>query len=104
MLGDDTTGKEMILVSFVMHSDSRATALPQAVTSFVVGTAIGKMWSKFIRVAEDVRDDKRPRHKRAIASKRDALYDWVEERVGCMLSSLSQAKDNGDGCIKATIT
>mmetsp|Transcript_29820 Transcript_29820/g.65640 ORF Transcript_29820/g.65640 Transcript_29820/m.65640 type:complete len:548 (-) Transcript_29820:244-1887(-) len=105
VLGDDAeTAKEMILVSFVMHSDARATALPQSITSFVVGTAIGTMWSKFIRVAEDVRDDKRPRHKSAITSKRDVLYDWVEERVGCMLSSLSQAKDNGDGCSKGAIT
>lgn len=89
--GDDEAVKDMILVSFSMHSDPRAASLPQSLTSFVVRTAIGTMWSKFIKVAEDIRDDKRPRHKRAIESKRGLLYDWVEKRVKCMLALLGHA-------------
>ena len=34
-----------------------------------------------LNIAEQVRDGKRPVHADLIASKREELYDWVEERA-----------------------
>jgi hypothetical protein len=42
---------------------------------------IGTLWGAFIRVAEEVREGKRPIHAEVIAQKRAALYDWIEERA-----------------------
>jgi hypothetical protein len=42
-----------------------------------------------LHVAEDVRNGKRPMHKKAIDAKRE-LYDWIEERAAVMINNLEK--------------
>jgi hypothetical protein len=51
------------------------------------------MWAMLLNVAEDVRDDKRPDHKTAIAAKAD-LYQWIKERTEFMQSSMNESDDH----------
>jgi len=79
--GESSADEHMLLVSFLMYVDSKINFLPQSLINFVVRTVIGRMWEKFLTVAEDVKAGRRPRHAEAIAAKRESLYDWVEQRV-----------------------
>ena len=54
-------------------------------------TTLARPFSQFLRVAEEVRDGRRPLHADAISKKRGELYDWVEERAGVMLESLGSS-------------
>ena len=45
------------------------------------------MWCMLLRVAEGIRDDKMPEHKKAIATK-TSLYKWVEARTRLMMDRL----------------
>ena len=76
-----SSDEHMLLVSFLMYVDSKINFLPQSLINFVVRTVIGRMWEKFLTVAEDVKAGRRPKHAEAIAAKRESLYDWVEQRV-----------------------
>lgn len=76
--------KNMILVTFVAFVDAKVQFLPQSVINFVVRTVIGRMWDRFLNVAQDIRDGRRPEHMEAIAKKRGMLYDWVDDRVKAM--------------------
>mmetsp|Transcript_19953 Transcript_19953/g.28072 ORF Transcript_19953/g.28072 Transcript_19953/m.28072 type:complete len:189 (-) Transcript_19953:47-613(-) len=80
---------EKILVSFSMCVDPKMKFLPQSFLNFIMRTAIGTIWKMFLRVAEDVKNGKRPEHAKAIERKRETLYDWVDERVNKMLSSMN---------------
>ena len=77
----ENNDEHMLLVSFLMYVDSKINFLPQGLINFVVRTVIGRMWEKFLTVAEDVKAGRRPKHAEAIAAKRESLYDWVEQRV-----------------------
>lgn len=77
----ENSDEHMLLVSFLMYVDSKINFLPQGLINFVVRTVIGRMWEKFLTVAEDVKAGRRPKHAQAIAAKRESLYDWVEHRV-----------------------
>lgn len=83
---DSAGGQEdLVLVTFSFSIDPKLR-IPQTLINFFVRTAIGHLWGMFLRVAEDVKDGKRPAHSEAIESKREALYDWVQERTAVMLS------------------
>lgn len=84
---------DIILVSFCMVSDAKNAVLPRSFILFVLKTALGKMWNKLMKVAEDVRDGKRPEHKDAIIKKRGTLYDWVDGRANLMFSLFRSARD-----------
>lgn len=84
--GDD---EDLIMTSFQSSIDSKLNTLPKPLLNFVLRQAFGMMWSMLLRVAEEVRDGKRPEHAKAIADKRDVLYNWVDERVGLMLETKS---------------
>lgn len=77
----------LVLLTFTFCVDPHLAVLPKSLLNFFLRTAMGRMWSMFLDVAEDVRDEKRPAHNEAIAKKREALYDWVEERTRVMLGS-----------------
>eukprot|EP00816_Leptocylindrus_hargravesii_P004794 CAMPEP_0196825804 /NCGR_PEP_ID=MMETSP1362-20130617/93265_1 /TAXON_ID=163516 /ORGANISM="Leptocylindrus danicus, Strain CCMP1856" /LENGTH=364 /DNA_ID=CAMNT_0042206295 /DNA_START=4875 /DNA_END=5969 /DNA_ORIENTATION=- len=81
----DGDGEDLIMTSFQSSIDSKLNTLPKPLLNFVLRQAFGMMWSMLLRVAEEVRDGKRPEHAKAIAAKREVLYDWVDERVGLML-------------------
>ena len=99
--GSKRDGEDMLLASFLMYLDSKVPFLPQTVINFIVRTVIGKMWEKFLLVADDVKEGRRPRHSDAIAAKRECLYNWVDERVDFMLTSRSNPEDTDDGSAAA---
>jgi hypothetical protein len=79
--GDDN---DQVLVTFSFAVDPKLR-IPQSLINFFVRVAIGHLWGMFLRVAEDVKEGKRPAHSKAIAAKREALYEWIEERARVML-------------------
>jgi len=46
------------------------------------------MWYMFLKVAEDIRADKRPQHSEVIAAKREEIYDWVDKRIEDMFATI----------------
>jgi len=70
-----------ILVTFGFEVDPKLDLIPNWLLNFIVRTVIGSLWGAFIRVAEEVRDGKRPIHAKAIEAKRAHLYDWIDERI-----------------------
>ena len=99
--GAEDDDEHMLLVSFLMYVDSKINFLPQSLINFLVRTVIGRMWEKFLTVAEDVKAGKRPRHAEAIAAKRACLYDWVEQRVE---SLFEKHRSNHGGDVTSGIT
>lgn len=73
--------RDDILTTFGFTVDPKLEYIPTWLLNFIVRTVIGTLWGAFIRVAEEVRDGKRPIHADVIAQKRAVLYDWIEERV-----------------------
>lgn len=74
-------GEGLILLTCVMYIDPKIAFVPQAFLNFATRTAIGSVWRMILRIAEEVRDGKRPAHADLIKEKREELYDWVEERA-----------------------
>lgn len=91
---DQLVNDDLILVTFAFVADAKMTLLPRSFLNFVLRTAIGMAWNKFLKLAEDVRDGKRPQHSAAIKEKRGTLYDWVEARVQQMLAKFRNATCN----------
>ncbi|KAL7513595.1 hypothetical protein ACHAXN_010853 [Cyclotella atomus] len=77
---------DLVLVTFSFSVDPKLR-IPQTLINFFVRTAIGHLWGMFLRVAEEVKDGKRPAHSKAIDKKREMLYNWVDERAAVMLES-----------------
>jgi len=92
---DNKNEEPMILVSFKMFCDPHLTGIPSRVLNFITRTVVGQIWQMLLRVAESVRDGKRPGHKLAIEEKPD-LYRFVRERVDVMLSQLQEERDNDE--------
>jgi hypothetical protein len=86
---------DMILVCMTIHVDAKLSYVPQTLINFVTRTVLGRMWTSLLRVAQDVRDGKRPQHIDAIMAKRESLYDWVEERVKVMLLTINSREPVG---------
>jgi len=85
----DQQSDEKVLVTCSFRVDPRVRYIPQPLINFAVRTAIGTLWNMLLKVAEDVRDGKRPAHSDAIGKKRESLYDWAERRVNVMILLLS---------------
>ena len=49
------------------------------------------MWAMFLTVAEEIRAGNRPQHAQVIASKREEIYDWVEQRIEAMFANLDNS-------------
>ena len=81
----DNDNDNLIQVSFFITYDTIYFQIPEALLNFLLRVAAAKMWKKFLRVAEDIRDGKRPQHMDIIESKRSTLYDWVDQRVEMLL-------------------
>lgn len=79
--------QDLVLVTVLFSIDPKLR-VPQSLINFFVRTAIGHLWGMFLRVAEDVKEGKRPCHKEAIETKREELYNWVEERTRIMLGKI----------------
>jgi hypothetical protein len=73
-------GEKLILLTFVLFVDPKISFVPHAFMNFATRTAMGTIWKTILRISEEVREGKRPAHAERIASKREELYDWVEER------------------------
>jgi hypothetical protein len=88
---DDNDEKEdCILVTFSAIMDPHMKLLPQSFLNFLIKTALGTAWRMLLRIAQDVKDGKRPDHARAMEQKRQELYDYVRERVDVMLSTMKE--------------
>jgi hypothetical protein len=74
-------GENLILLTTVMYCDPKIAFVPHSFMNFCTRTAIGTVWRMILKVSEEVREGKRPAHADLIASKREELYDWIEERA-----------------------
>ena len=74
-------GENLILLTTVMYCDPKIAFVPHSFMNFCTRTAIGTVWRMILKVSEEVREGKRPVHADLIASKREELYDWIEERA-----------------------
>lgn len=88
--------KECIVVSFFYKFENKGTYYPEYLIEF--GIRIGSMfgWGRFLKVAEQIRDGKRPQHEQKIQEKKEALYDWVQERVDVLCSGSNHEKNNSN--------
>lgn len=90
-LYDERTGRplssrhDLVLITFQFCVDPQLTNIPKSFINFFLRTVIGQMWNKFLIVAEEVKEGLWPAHSKAIAMKRELLYDWVEERTKVLL-------------------
>lgn len=88
-----THGSDMVLICLELFVDPKVKYVPQSMINFATRTALGGMWHGTLTVAEEVRDGKRPVHADAIEKKRDELYDWLDQRINALLSSMKQGPD-----------
>jgi hypothetical protein len=86
-----STTEPLLLVSLTQTADAHVGMIPHNLINFCTRTVIGGMWSKLLHVAQDIRNGKRQDHLQAIENKRD-LYEWVEQRVSIMLTSMSEER------------
>ena len=77
---DSTQKGKKILVSVQMFIDPKIDFVPSALMNFVTRTVLYTMWCMLLRVAEQVRDGKRPEHSSLIEKKKHSLYDWTRAR------------------------
>mmetsp|Transcript_12166 Transcript_12166/g.25781 ORF Transcript_12166/g.25781 Transcript_12166/m.25781 type:complete len:318 (+) Transcript_12166:680-1633(+) len=85
--------EDLILLQYMMHFDAKMTMVPKSMINFVTRTALGVVWNMLLRVAEQVRDGSRDKHRETIARKAD-FYNWVEERCKYILHNAT-TNDNG---------
>ena len=80
------TASNSILVSFSMYADAKVPQLfPQWIVNFVLSVAIERIFTLLVSVARDVKAGKSPEHSTAMATKRDCIYGWLDERTEVML-------------------
>ena len=65
-------------------------ALPLNFFNFLLKFAMPRVWVMLLRVAEEIKDGKRPAHIDAIQRKRGEFYDWMEECVSSLLGRKSK--------------
>lgn len=91
-------GEKLILLTFCLYVDPLVRFVPKSFMNFCTRTAVGTVWRMILRVSEDVREEKRPAHKKIIAEKRE-FFSWVEARAKYLTgevppeSSANDAKD-----------
>jgi hypothetical protein len=90
---DPDQHQDMVLVCLTMCVDPKVKLIPHALINFVTRTVLGGMWTSLLGVAEDVRDGKRPQHAKAIAEKRELVYDFIDRRIEVMLSTMKPAEE-----------
>jgi hypothetical protein len=88
LLNDEKDGSEdsKVLVTFAASMNPKMKLLPQSFLNFLVKVAFGFAWNILLKIARDVRDGKREDHQKAIAEKRESLYDWVEVKLKQLLA------------------
>ena len=78
--------EELVLVTFSFAVDPKLSIIPKSFINFFLRVAMGHLWGMFLKVADEVREGKRPVHSEVIERKRGLLYGWIEERTRVMLS------------------
>lgn len=71
-------------------------ALPLNFFNFLLKFVMPRVWVMLLRVAEEIKDGKRPAHIDAIQRKRGEFYDWMEECVSSLLGR--KCKDDCTKC------
>jgi len=61
--------------------------VPLSLVNYVTKSVIGQVWNILLRVAEDIKEMKRPLHREAILGKPE-LYDWIRSRTEIMLRNM----------------
>lgn len=77
-------GEKLLLIQVTQMMDAHVTGVPMSLINFFTRTVLGSMWGSLLKVAEDVRDGKRPALKEKITEHRE-LYEWVEGRVSVLI-------------------
>lgn len=76
--------EQLILVSLEEKIDAHVGGVHKSMINFFTRIVLAGQWIALLQVAEGIRDGKRPEHMKAM-QERHELYDWVKQRLGCML-------------------
>ena len=74
--------EKKILLNCMIMCDPLIPMFPHFLLNFGTRTAVPGIWAMILSIAEQVRNGERPAHAERIESKREELYDWLEERAG----------------------
>ncbi len=90
-----TTNSDKILITFAATMNPKLKLLPQSFLNFLVKVAFGIAWAILLKIAREVKEGKREDHHKAIQSKREVLYDWVELRLQSLLAFNNETQITG---------
>lgn len=85
-VANDVADSELVATSYMFEFENRGAYFPDTIVRFSIDIGITVMWGMVLRVAEEVRDGKHADFNAIIASKRETLYDWIDERVKVLCS------------------
>lgn len=80
-------GEHLLLFSLTQQMNYHVKMVPLSLINFVTRTMMPVIWGSILKVAEKVRDGKRPEHENLIAEKEE-LYGWVNRLVGRLFENL----------------
>ena len=95
----------LILVGWHMYIDPKVSIVPAAFIKFITKSVIIHVWTLLLQVARDIHQSseeissgintksKRKQHVRAIEKKRNQTYDWIDERIECMVKVIEQERN-----------
>lgn len=73
--------EKKILLNCMIMCDPLILLFPHFLLNFGTRTAVPGIWAMILSIAEQVRDGQRPAHAERIESKREEIYNWLEERA-----------------------
>ena len=77
---EDENPDDFLQYTFIGKFENKGFYFPEYLLRFVCRVMITLGWKRFLQVAEEIRDGKRPDHTARIEAKKE-LYDWVNDRV-----------------------
>jgi len=81
-----------ILLTCMISCDPKIPFIPQTLLNFGTRTVVPSIWSMILSIAEQVRNGERPAHAERIASKREEIYDWLDERAAILTGLATEKK------------
>jgi len=82
-------GEELLLISMKNRTDLHLKGIHVSIINFFGRIVFGRIWSDLLKVAEEVRDGKRLKHREAI-SKNPVFYEWLGQRAGVMMEKVKE--------------
>ena len=84
--------EKKILLNCMIMCDPLIPMFPHFLLNFGTRTAVPGIWAMILSIAEQVRNGERPAHAERIKSKREEIYDWLEERAAFITGIAAPAR------------